>query len=201
AFNSAGTGLTQVNTNTGDTEIQGIQLEMTAPPCHGYQPPCSASAIDGRDVRRPCTGGSVTTAHPIIVDRSGEELPRLPEFSYSIGASQTFNLEVGELRAFLDYAYVDDQAIVTTTGTPGDAASIAAAAFVNKNASIDGYGLLNGRLSLTLNNPNIELAIWGRNLTDEEYATNVFESWTALGFLLHNQGNPRTYGASVEYRF
>ncbi|MEA3301357.1 MAG: TonB-dependent receptor [Pseudomonadota bacterium] len=201
AFNSAGTGLTQFNTNTGDTEIQGIELEMTALLWEGFELNFSASAMDGEYVSGTFNEVRGTTANPIIVDRSGEELPRLPEFSYSIGASQTFNLEVGELRAFLDYAYVDDQAIVTTTGTPGDAASIAAAAFVNKNASIDGYGLLNGRLSLTLNNPNIELAIWGRNLTDEEYATNVFESWTALGFLLHNQGNPRTYGASVEYRF
>ena len=201
AFNSAGTGLTQFNTNTGDTEIQGIELELTALLWDGFELNFSASAMDGEYVSGTFNETRGTTANPIIVDRSGEELPRLPEFSYSIGASQTFNLEVGELRAFLDYAYVDDQAIVTTTGTPGDAASIAAAAFVNKNASIDGYGLLNGRLSLTLNNPNLELAIWGRNLTDEEYATNVFESWTALGFLLHNQGNPRTYGASVEYRF
>ena len=174
---------------------------MTALLWDGFELNFSASAMDGEYVSGTFNETRGTTANPIIVDRSGEELPRLPEFSYSIGASQTFNLEVGELRAFLDYAYVDDQAIVTTTGTPGDAASIAAAAFVNKNASIDGYGLLNGRLSLTLNNPNLELAIWGRNLTDEEYATNVFESWTALGFLLHNQGNPRTYGASVEYRF
>ena len=201
AFNSAGTGLTQFNTNTGDTEIKGLELELTALLWEGFELNFSSSWMDGEYKRGSFNETRGTTANPIIVDRSREDLPRLPKFSYSIGGSQTFNLDIGELRAFVDYAYVDDQAIVTTTGTPGVPGAAEAAAFVNKNASIEGYGLLNARLSLTLNNPNIELALWGRNLTDEEYATNVFESWTALGFLLHNQGNPRTYGASVEYRF
>lgn len=201
AFASSGSGLTQFNTNTGDTEIKGLELELTALLWEGFEMNFSSSWMDGEYVSGTFNETRGTTANPIIVDRSGEELPRLPEFSYSIGASQTFNLEAGELRAFVDYAYVDDQAIVTTTGTPGVAGAAEAAAFINKNAAIEGYGLLNARLSFTLPNPNIEFALWGRNLTDEEYATNVFESWNALGFVLHNQGNPRTYGASVDYRF
>lgn len=201
AFNSAGTGLTQFNTNTGDTEIKGLELELTALLWDGFELNFSSSWMEGKYVSGSFNETRGTVANPIIVDRSDEELPRLPKFSYGIGASQVFNLEAGELRAVVDYAYVDDQAIVTATGTPGDAAGIAAAQYVSKNASIEGYGLLNARLSFTLPNPNVEFSIWGRNLGDEEYATNVFESWSALGFLLHNQGNPRTYGASVDYRF
>jgi len=108
AFNSAGTGLTQFNTNTGDTEIKGLELELTALLWDGFELNFSSSWMDGEYKSGSFLETRGTVANPIIVDRSGEELPRLPEFSYSIGASQTFNLEAGELRAFVDYAYVDD---------------------------------------------------------------------------------------------
>ncbi|MAT52765.1 MAG: hypothetical protein CMK32_16435 [Porticoccaceae bacterium] len=207
AFNSAGTGLTQFNTNTGDTEIQGLELELTAIPWDGMEINFSAAVLDGEYVSGSFTEERFDSQGNVVtVDRSNEEIPRLPELTYSIGATQRFNLDIGELTAHLDYSYIDDQALVTVTGTPDpnpviDAQNRADAKFVNDNATIDGYGLLNARLALQLNSPDVEIALWGRNLTDEEYNTNVFESWTALGFLLHNQGNPRTYGASVTYRF
>ncbi|MFA5494320.1 MAG: TonB-dependent receptor [Porticoccaceae bacterium] len=202
AFNSEGTGLTQFNTNTGDTEIQGMELELTALLWDGFELNIATSVMDGEYKSGTFLETRGTVDNPIIVDRSDEELPRLPELTYSIGATQTVNLDIGELRAHVDYAWVDKQALVTTTATPGSSAQeFEDARLVNKYSTIDSYGLLNARLSLTLANSGLELALWGRNLTDEEYATNVFESWTALGFALQNQGVPRTYGASVTYRF
>ena len=202
AFASSGSGLTQFNTNTGDTETKGLEFELTALLWEGFELNASASYMTGEYVKGTFNETRGTVANPIVVDRSNEELPRLPEFSYSIGGTQTVALDFGELSMHLDYSYVDDQAIVTTTATPGSSAqAFEDARIINKLASIEGYGLLNARVALTLNDPNIELALWGRNLTDEEYGTNVFESWNALGFVLQNQGNPRTYGASLTYRF
>jgi iron complex outermembrane recepter protein len=201
AFNSAGTGLTQFNTNTGDTEIKGIELELTALLWEGFELNASASVMDGEYKSGTFLETRGTAANPIIVDRSDEELPRLPDLTYTIGATQTFTLGLGEVSAHVDYAWIDDQALVTTTATPGDTAqAFEDARLVNEYSTIESYGLLNARIGLLLNN-GLEIAAWGRNLTDEEYATNVFESWTALGFALHNQGNPRTYGASLTYSF
>ncbi len=202
AFSSSGSGLTQFNTNTGDTEITGAELELTALLWEGFELNASVAVMDGEYVDGSFTETRGTVANPIVVDRSGEELPRTPDLNYSIGATQTFNLDFGELVAHVDYSYVDDQAIVTTTATPGAGPqAIQDAAIINDLSKIDSYGLLNARVSLTLNNPNLEIALWGRNLTEEEYATNIFQSWDVLGFILENQGNPRTFGASLKYRF
>ena len=61
--------------------------------------------------------------------------------------------------------------------------------------------MLNARVSLQLDSPDLELALWGRNLTDQPWFTNVFNSYTGLGATVQFQGAPRTYGASATFRF
>ena len=56
---------------------------------------------------------------------------------------------------------------------------------------------VSAQASLFLDGPGVELGIWGRNLSDQDYAVSGY------GFLGYNtfRSEPRTYGGSVSYRF
>lgn len=47
----------------------------------------------------------------------------------------------------------------------------------------------------------LELSIWGRNLTDNRYLINIFDSPAQSGSVSGYPNQPRTYGGSVRYRF
>jgi len=59
-----------------------------------------------------------------------------------------------------------------------------------------GYEIIDGEMAIHLNN-GIDLGLWGRNLTNSDYATSGF------GFIGYNtfRGDPRSYGVSVKYSY
>ena len=44
---------------------------------------------------------------------------------------------------------------------------------------------------------NVNVAFWGRNITDEEYRTFGFNYGPSLGYSVHQWGNPPTYGVDI----
>ena len=60
------------------------------------------------------------------------------------------------------------------------------------------YELLNARLGYTSANEDWTVAIWGNNLTDEEYFDEVVAFATAVRATV---GAPRTYGVDFIYNF
>ena len=69
------------------------------------------------------------------------------------------------------------------------------------NGFIDSYDLINASLEWNgvMQSP-LDLRIYGKNLTDEEYSTGGTSVWTT-GFITHILGAPRTYGMELRYRF
>lgn len=63
----------------------------------------------------------------------------------------------------------------------------------------DGYWLVNARASWTSRDENFGVALWGRNLGDEEYLTYAFDL-SELGFHELMLGLPRTIGIEFSYR-
>ena len=63
---------------------------------------------------------------------------------------------------------------------------------------IDSYGLLNGSIGIYSVDQNWELSVWGKNLTDEYYWQQIT---TNANVVMRFAGMPRTYGASLTYRF
>ncbi len=59
---------------------------------------------------------------------------------------------------------------------------------------------LNSTVSLKLEN-GLELAIWGRNLTNDVYNTTVFPSVAQAGSLSGYRNFPRTYGGLIRFTF
>ena len=63
--------------------------------------------------------------------------------------------------------------------------------------SQDGFATLQAALDLGFEGTDVTLSLWGRNLTDEDYAVSGY------GFIGYNtfRSEPRTFGASLEYVF
>ncbi len=117
------------------------------------------------------------------LDSSGNRLQRTPETQLNGGVYYTMSL--GQWSDALDlsmnYSWQSDM----FWGTDN----------VAKEAS---YGLLDARIGLAPPDANWEVAIWGKNLTDELYRVNII---SFFGEEVSQFGAPRTYGLDVTLRF
>lgn len=70
----------------------------------------------------------------------------------------------------------------------------------NPLLSEDGYWLLNARLGWTSFDDKWDVAIWVRNITQEEYMVYAFDL-SVLGFNEEMIGSPTIVGAEATFRF
>jgi iron complex outermembrane receptor protein len=73
---------------------------------------------------------------------------------------------------------------------------------LQNTALIPSYSLLNARIAFQLNEPNLEIALYARNITKEKYFTRLLATEnTPLAFTSYMPGDPQTYGISATFRF
>ena len=198
--------LTQYVTNAGDSHTYGPELEVTALPWTGMEVTLSAaylhsSYIAGTFSEQQNVGTSAAPVY-VTVDRSGEPIPQAPKYTAAIGATQTVPVALGDLSFHLDFSYRD--ALVYTWETPSPLLPAATQAVYNRAnelGTLPGYGILSGRIALNLRNPDLEIALQGRNLANKHYYQQQFDNYTGLGASINYLGDPRTYGLSVRYKF
>ena len=117
------------------------------------------------------------------VDSSGNSLQRTPESQFSISVDYTMNVgQWGDaLNLYLGYNWQEK--------LPWQPA--------NLNTE-DSYGLLNGRVTLAPEGASWAVSVWGKNITDELYRTNIIPFF---GEEVSRYGPPATYGLEVRYAF
>ena len=165
--------LCNIVSNASDAKIQGIEVEA------------SLAATDGLLVW--FNGSFLDTEYEDYVistgDFSGNPLQRTPDNQISTGFEYTAALgDWGDALKFrLSYTWQDDMP------------------WAHTNVSFeDSCGLLDGRIGLSPENQNWTVALWGRNLADEEARANVIEF---LGGDVSLYNPPRTYGLELAYRW
>jgi iron complex outermembrane recepter protein len=195
--------VTQYVTNAGKTQTYGVELEITAVPWTGMEINATGAYLHAEyesgtfNELQELPNGTIVT-----VNRSGEPVPQAPQYTYSVGATQTVPLSFAKLSFHVDYAWRDKMVYTQDTASPLQPAAVKAVyAEQNYLGWIPSYGLLNGRIALHLDNPDLELALWGRNLANEQYYIQQFDSYAGLGSAEDFQGDPRTFGISAKYRF
>ena len=194
--------LTQFVTNSGKVNAYGGEFELTVLPWQGMTIDSSAAYLhaeyaDGSRVETQLVGGNL-----VDVDRSGEPITQAPKWTASIGATQVLDLGAGELTLHGDYSYISGRYFDFFTAGDPDPAVQQQVAIGNQASFVKGYGLANAQVSFALYDPEIEITLWGRNLFDKAYFTNVFNSYyNGIGATIQNQGVPRTYGVTAAVRF
>lgn len=170
-----------VNTDT-DVTIRGLELDATVLVSEGLEVSLNYAYTDrdSPDVYNP------------FADQFVETNPGFsPKHAASLSASYEFPpMRFGTLKAYSD---VNHSGSNYTSALQYEQPS---------------YTLLNGRLSLgDIKLPgvsgDVELSLWGRNLTDEEYIVYSSDSGAPgqVNTLRVWYGDPRTYGLDLTYRF
>ena len=206
------TGGAPTTENAAEAELYGLDLDVTWLVTEAFSinaglnlldseykdytpaPPVYNAILDGTFGTANPTPGmtSISPANPNHAPfnsftADGESLLRAADYSYFITAAYEFQIEGGRIPVSLTYSYTDDY----NFDFPIDP--------VAENwLHQDGYGLVNGRIGYEHHDDSISVALWGRNLTDEEYFNEVAGNVMGLrGFW----AMPRTFGVDVEYSF
>ncbi len=113
---------------------------------------------------------------PDILDLEGNEVPRMRDYQVTLNLAYGFPIS-GNWRGLVSTSY---QAADGGYETPANA------------ESYEGYNLLDGRVTVT--NGSLRVSLFGRNLTDERYITNILNT-------NEYYNEPRVLGAEIAVEF
>lgn len=190
-FIDLGAGRTSISIrNAAEVETKGMEAEFTVLATEQLKFFASVGFLDGKFASYPGGGANGT-------DVSGNTLPGISDVSASLGLQYYRPVPAlgAELLIRLDYSYRDEffndaNNTTSTTLASGDTVQF---------GWVDSYELVNLRIGLESEAGTWNVALWGRNLTDESYLTNTSRDF--LGTLRHFSGTPRTFGVDIEYQF
>lgn len=166
--------LCSVTDNAASAEIRGIELETQFAVTRDLMLFVNATWLDTEYIEFVDSLGN---------NNEGNFLQRTPEYQYSIGAEYTTDLgSMTDALSFrVNYNYRGEM-----FWSP------------NNTQYEEAYGLLDARVAFTPNEGQWQLALWGRNLEDQVYRTQVNY---ALGDEVSRIGAPRTYGVELSLRY
>lgn len=185
--------------NAGAASIDGAELELVAVPAQGLTLGFNVGLLDASYDRWlvPGIAGG-------LVDKSGFELRRAPEFTAAANAVYEQPLQNGNYLVYsVNYSYKDDYYIIANTVQRPEA---------QDSGKVDAFGLLDA--SITYDARTWSVSLWGKNLTDEDYFLHVLDVGTNYASGPNNSpvvvpglwtfgtiNPPRTYGIELQYKF
>ncbi len=163
--------------NAGNAEAKGIELEFTWAPLRNLTLSGFYSYMDSKftDATIPAS------AFPF---QTGQDLLRAPRNKYALSGEYVIPLPEslgGEVVTGMSYRFTDDQR--------GE---------LEPWAVQPSFDLLDARFAWVSAGGGIEIAVWGKNLLDEEYVTHLY---TIAGDAVGVFGEPRMYGVSLTWRY
>ena len=167
------TGVGTFVSNEATVEISGLDFQLDAMPLPNLT----------------LTAGLLYMHKYEITDGPNEddELPFTAEYSGNLAATLVFPLGDGGIYWRIDYSYMDDHS--TNVAESADLV----------NSDFDDRNLVNTKLGWR--NDNWNVSIWGKNLTDDDYASQTATPNPLWGTEAYFLAPPRTYGATLRYDF
>ena len=170
-----GTGF--VLSNAGKQSVKGIEFDSSVNPIDALQLRAATVYLDSK---------YDSYVGSQFGDLSGKSVGGIPKWSTTLGATYTAPLYDGaSLILNTDYHFEsktvmnDDPSAAQYTRSVKD---------------------LGAAVTLRLDS-GLQFSLWGRNLTDAQYLTVIFPSVVQAGSVSGYPSAPRTYGASVKYKF
>ena len=158
-------------TNAGDAEVYGAEFDLLWRVAAGLDIRLGLGLLDTE-----ITDSFV----PNVAE--GSDLPNSPDVNFNAGVKYQWNLTPGLVAdIMLDTSYKDDVSY-DIVNQPMETLE-------------EGYWITNARAGISSANGRWGVHLWGRNITDEVYRTQVLTSSVGFG---ENYGLPATYGISVD---
>lgn len=166
-------GLSLIIDNAATARIDGVELEVQLRPVPELQLWLSGSYLDSEYQDFIDSAGN---------DLSGNRLARTPELRFTGGADYTVRISSTlSLDTRVEYQWQDEMPWL-----------------VENTVFEDSYGLLDARVALQALQSEWEVALFGKNLTDELYRVDAIPF---LGDVFSRFGAPRSYGVQFTKTF
>ena len=184
--------------NAADAEISGFEADIWFSPLAGLDFSVAYSYIDAEYKK----WRVLDPATEEFVDQSDYRWSWVPENSLAATVRWQLPLSesLGTVALGVNYYYQDEMA----ADLPPDRYDIPGADNDALNASrdVDDYQTWDLRADwLSVMQSNFDLAVWMQNADDEAYGTGGLNVLDSLGWAARVYGPPRTWGASLRYRF
>ena len=163
-----------------------INLPATA---YGLEAEINSHPVDGLTLQLGLSALSSNVEDIMLPDSITEvehDLPQAPGFSGNALARYEFALGGGMASVQADVLYSDDFCFTVLCAPVEEESS---------------YTIANARIAYGAEDGRWEVAIFGDNLTDEEYRVYAFDSSLFAGVVAGVYGKPLTYGLTVSWRF
>ncbi len=169
--------------NAGKQSTWGLEFDGSVRPVQGLNLSLAVTWLD------PKYDSFVASA---FGDLSGQKPAGIPDLAVSMGGTYTYEFAGGtKAIAHVDYQYESPTQIVD--GLSGFPASVAQ----NLKREVN---QLNASFTVALTN-GFELGVWGRNLTNAQYLTTIFNAVAQAGSVSGYPSQPRTYGVTGRFKF
>ena len=172
---------TFVTTNIGTAEILGLETDFIWNITDNFSLSGNYAwldtEVDGLALELVVPG----TTTRVDQDLSGSDLRQAPKHSWNLVASYALPLASGSSVDFrLEFSHVDRQ--ITD--------------YVDQLTRVDEHDLLDARIAWTSSGEKLEIALWGKNLNEEDY---ISHSYTIGPGVIGVWGAPRTIGLTATY--
>lgn len=191
------TGAESTIQNAAQTTYQGFELELLVIPLagltlnlsYGYLDPEYESYTFFDPSGAVCgTQGSVCD----VVDRG--VFPTTPDETAALGMEYEFEpFAWGQLRARIDATYNSGYTHDTISSRVDDFIRADAHTLVDARATLSDIALGDKGL--------LRVALWGKNLTDEEYRSHAIGAFESIGFAGAVYNEPKSYGIDIIYEY
>jgi iron complex outermembrane receptor protein len=162
--------------NAATARINGYELEFVLAPIEGLQ-------IDGSYAR--LNTKFTSFANGATANFTGNDLPRSPKDKIHLGAQYSFLVEGWETLGRVDYTN-QSRMYFEASNIPAQ--------------KQEGYINVDARVSVTSPDKKWQLAVWGKNLTDELVATYV-TAFAPYRQVLVPYAPPKTYGVTLIWNY
>ncbi|MEM6908260.1 MAG: TonB-dependent receptor [Pseudomonadota bacterium] len=171
--------------NAGEQSVTGFEFDTTINPVDGLVLTFAATYLD------PLFDEFIGS---VVGDLTGARPGGIPEWAISTSATYTHEWDSGtQLVSRVDFNHESNTDI--NNGLPTFNAQLGNTLIFQREVN-----LLNASMTLKLEN-GLEVGVWGRNLTDDQYIQTVFDGVAQSGTVSGYPSVPRTYGGIVRFRF
>ena len=204
----SGFGIARVTRNAAKATVQGVELEIGARPISGLQINGSIGLLDaqfdefcspsdllfeqpGHDPA--CVPSDPTIPNDNTQDRSGHSFINVPKIEAGLGVQYSFPVDLpgpywmdGWISPRIDWYYSDDYRVFS---------------FDVEELRQSAYHRVDARLNYDFWDDQFQVALWARNLTDEEYFLDGIALADTFGIATRFFEMPRSYGVEASFQY
>jgi iron complex outermembrane recepter protein len=172
--------------NVPKSSVKGGELELTVHPFTGASIALAATYLDAR-----VDEFSGYNAAGVFANFAGTRVPFTPELQLSVNPRYEFGV-TQDLTAF----------VATNVNFRSSTSAVVGGSPLQVGGKdvygIDKYTLVDAQLGIRSRDHNWEAQIWGKNIFNEYYWTNVLAAYDTIS---RYSGRPATFGVSLSYSF